>query len=73
MSENKKKPVRAWHFLNGDTLRDGTKATADGEWLEFNGKLEMCESGLHFSRLPHQYAADAEFDALVYESFAEFL
>ena len=43
-----------WHFLDGDQLRDGTKAPADGKWLEFSGKLEMCESGLHFSPLPHQ-------------------
>ena len=43
-----------WHFLRGDKLRDGTTAPADGEWLEFSGNLEMCESGLHFSSLPHQ-------------------
>ena len=43
-----------WHFINGDKLRDGTNAPEDGKWLEFRDKLEMCETGLHFSPLPHQ-------------------
>ena len=47
-----------WHFINGDKLRDGTTAPADGEWLEYKGELEMCASGLHFSPTP--------FDALQY-------
>lgn len=52
----------AWHFIrrdeNGiDRLRDGSEAPPDGVWLEFNGPLKMCESGLHFSRHP--------FDALI--------
>jgi hypothetical protein len=50
--------IRAWHFLNGDELRDGTTAPKDGEWLEYSGKLVMCESGLHAS-------IDA-FDALLF-------
>ena len=37
-----------WHFINGDKLRDGTTAPADGEWLEYKGELKMCASGLHF-------------------------
>ena len=47
----------AWHFV-GDVLLDGRAVPADGEWLEHSGKLELCESGLHWSRQP--------FDALNY-------
>ena len=47
----------AWHFV-GKTLRDGSPIPKDGEWLVHKGKLEMCESGLHWSREP--------FDALTY-------
>ncbi len=43
----------AWHFV-GATLRDGSPIPADGEWLQYKGALKMCESGLHFSKLPHQ-------------------
>ena len=43
-----------WHFINGDRLRDGTTAPADNEWLEYKGELVMCESGLHFSKKPHE-------------------
>ena len=38
-------PNRAWHFLaEGNKLRDGTIAPADGKWLEHKGKLVLCES-----------------------------
>ena len=37
-----------WHFVN-DTLRDGRPVPPDGEWLEHDGALVMCESGLHAS------------------------
>ena len=47
----------AWHFV-GKTLRDGSPIPADGKWLEFDGKVKMCESGLHASFEP--------FDALQY-------
>jgi hypothetical protein len=47
----------AWHFV-ADKLRDGRPVPTDGEWLEHDGQLVMCESGLHFSRQP--------FDALQY-------
>jgi hypothetical protein len=50
--------IRAWHFLNGDKLRDGTKAPPDWRWLAYTGPIVMCESGLHWSREP--------FDALQY-------
>jgi hypothetical protein len=43
--------IRAWHFV-GKTLRDGSPIPADGEWLEFTGKIELCRSGLHASRDP---------------------
>jgi len=43
------KPVMAWHFV-GPTLRDGRPVPADGEWLEHDGPMAMCKSGLHASR-----------------------
>ena len=46
-------PVRAWHFV-GDTLRDGRPIPADGEWLVHTGNIQMCSTGLHASRKPHQ-------------------
>ena len=49
--------VRAYHFV-GNTLRDGSPIPSDGEWLVYNGPLEMCQSGLHASLEP--------FDALRY-------
>ena len=48
--KRKTKIIRAWHFANGDTLRDGRPLPADGEWLEHDGELEPCRSGLHASR-----------------------
>ena len=47
----------AWHFV-GKTLRDGSPIPPDGETLVYKGPLEMCQSGLHWSRNP--------FDALEY-------
>ena len=44
--------IRAWHFLSGDKLRDGTAAPPDGEWLHYDGPLVMCQSGLHASINP---------------------
>jgi hypothetical protein len=41
--------MKAWHFV-GETLRDGRPVPPDGEWLEHEGSLIMCESGLHASR-----------------------
>lgn len=49
--------VNAWHFV-GDTLRDGRPIPPDGEWLEHDGPVKMCESGLH--------ASDRIIDALKY-------
>src|SRR5690606_5040072 len=44
-------PVLAYHFV-GDTLRDGRPVPADGEWLEHDGLIAICASGLHASRRP---------------------
>jgi hypothetical protein len=43
--------VRAYHFV-GDTLLDGRPVPADGEWLEHDGPIVICVSGLHASRRP---------------------
>ena len=43
--------IRAYHFV-GDTLRGGRPVPADGEWLEHEGPIELCKSGLHASRRP---------------------
>lgn len=47
----------AYHFVS-DTLRDGRPIPKDGEWLEHDGPVEICSSGLHYSLHP--------FDALRY-------
>lgn len=49
--------IIAYHFVS-DTLRDGRPVPADGEWLEHDGPVILCESGLHASECP--------FDALQY-------
>ena len=49
--------MKAYHFT-GETLRDGRPIPPIGEWLEHEGKLIPCESGLHASVHP--------FDALKY-------
>ena len=49
--------IRGWHFV-GTTLRDGRPVPADGVWLEHDGPLVMCASGLHAGLTP--------FDALQY-------
>jgi len=47
----------AWHFV-GETLRDGRPVPRNGVWLEHEGEIRICHSGLHASRNP--------FDALQY-------
>lgn len=49
--------IIAYHFVNS-TLRDGRPIPANGEWLEHEGDVVLCASGLHAS-------VDA-FDALEY-------
>lgn len=39
----------AWHFTNGDRLRDGRTVPPKGETLKHKGPLTLCESGLHAS------------------------
>jgi len=43
--------MTAYHFV-GATLRDGRPVPADGEWLEHEGIIRMCASGLHASLRP---------------------
>lgn len=47
----------AWHFT-GSTLRDGSPIPPVGKWLVHDGRVAICESGLHASTEP--------FDALQY-------
>ena len=49
--------MRAYHFT-GNTLRNGKPIPPIGEWLEHEGKIVPCESGLHASVHP--------FDAMLY-------
>ena len=42
--------MRAWHFTNGDKLRDGRPLPKNGELLKHNGPVNICESGLHASK-----------------------
>ena len=49
--------IRAYWFF-GRTLRDGRPIPPDGEWLEHDGPVVPCKSGLHASECP--------FDALQY-------
>ena len=53
LAKKKMKKNRAWHFV-GKTLRDGSPIPQDGVWLEHSGELELCASGLHFSRTPFE-------------------
>jgi hypothetical protein len=55
--KRKSKKQYGWHFC-GDTLLDGRPVPDEGVWLEHEGAIKMCETGLHGSRTP--------FDALKY-------
>jgi hypothetical protein len=50
--------MKAYHFTDGNKLRDGRPLLAIGEWLDHTGPIVPCESGLHASEHP--------FDALQY-------
>ena len=41
--------IRAWHFIAGGRLRDGTTAPKDGKWLKFDDEPILCVQGLHAS------------------------
>ena len=49
----KRKTEIAYHFT-GSKLRDGRDVPAIGEWLEHEGLVLLCQSGLHASRTPFQ-------------------
>lgn len=51
-------PMKPAYHFTADKLRDGSPIPKKGEWLEYEGKVVICQSGLHFSRHP--------FDALQY-------
>ena len=34
--------IYAWHFTDGNKLRDGTPLPAVGEWLEYEGEVRIC-------------------------------
>ncbi len=42
--------MKAWHFTDGNRLRDGSPLPAIGETLRHEGELIACESGLHASK-----------------------
>ena len=45
--------MKAYHFLyEGNKMRDGRAAPADGRWLEVEGEIELCSWGLHASITP---------------------
>ncbi len=46
------RPIRAYHFT-GATLRDGRPIPPIGEWLEHEGAIVPCKSGLHASIHPY--------------------
>jgi len=50
--------MKTYYHFTGDKLRDGRPIPAVGEWLNHEGQIEMCVSGLHASAHP--------FDALKY-------
>lgn len=47
------KPIYAWHFTDGNKLRDGSKLPPVGETLKFDGKPILCTQGLHASLHPY--------------------
>ena len=57
-----------WHFVN-TTLRDGRRVPEDGVWLEHDGEIEMCASGLHGSRTPWDALKYAPGETLCYCEF----
>ena len=46
------KTILGWHFTDGHLLRDMRPVPPAGEWLEHEGPIELCRSGLHASRTP---------------------
>ena len=46
------KSIYAWHFTDGNKLRDGTSLASIGVWQRIEGDIVICARGFHFSRLP---------------------
>ena len=44
--------VYAWHFTDGNKLRDDSPLPAVGETLKFDGEPLLCKQGLHASLHP---------------------
>ena len=58
------KPIYAWHFTDGNKLRDGSKLPPVGETLKFDGKPILCTQGLHASLHPYDALKYAPGDTL---------
>ena len=46
---NNDKTILAWHFTDGNKLRDGSPLPKQGEWLKLPGPPVMCSYGFHAS------------------------
>jgi hypothetical protein len=53
------KTFYAWAFAS-DKLRDGSPLPKVGKWEHYEGKLELCAAGLHWSRDPFDALQHAE-------------
>lgn len=58
------KSVYAWHFTNGNKLRDGSDVPNVGTKLVFPYNPILCKQGFHASLLPHDALAYAPGDTL---------
>src|ERR1019366_6128354 len=66
--------MKTYYHFTGTKLRDGRPVPAIGEWLTHEGKVQMCESGLHASADPFdalQYAPGALLHKVVLKSIVE--
>src|ERR1019366_7644504 len=66
--------MKTYYHFTGNLLRDGRPVPAIGEWLTHEGKVQMCESGLHASADPFdalQYAPGALLHKVVLKSIVE--
>src|ERR1035437_7793860 len=66
--------MKTYYHFTGTKLRDGRPVPAIGEWLTYEGKVKMCESGLHASADPFdalQYAPGALLHKVVLKSIVE--
>src|ERR1035437_6083318 len=66
--------MKTYYHFTDTKLRDGRPVPAIGEWLTYEGKVQMCESGLHASADPFdalQYAQGALLHKVVLKSIVE--